>query len=276
MRARVAGNAGSISLTDSLALSVGTVNTVGLTSPGAILLTSSGDIRQAASISTTTTGNAIVLNAAGNFINNAGAAALSSPNGRWLVYSTDPALDTFGGLASSNLALWGKTSANYAPGSVVETGNRYMFGLVPTIAVGGDALAKIYGFDLTLNPPIPTINGLINAAAYGNVFSQDVITGTASVTSTGFAANAAISATPYPVIVGAGTLVAPVGYGPASYVASSVVVLAPTVLNEIAGITMMFSPDTGSRGDKDKGVILAIADSKLGNVPAAQQLPMCR
>jgi hypothetical protein len=79
-------------------------------------------------------GNAIVLNAGkGNFTNGAGPAALTVTSGRWLVYSTDPALNTFGGLISGNLDLWGKTYATYAPGSVVETGNRYLFALTPTL-----------------------------------------------------------------------------------------------------------------------------------------------
>ena len=82
-------------------------------------------------------GNGIVLNTGtGNFINNAGAAALTANGGgRWLIYSVSPALDTFGGLNSANLALWGKTYATYAPASVVETGNRYLFSLTPTLTV---------------------------------------------------------------------------------------------------------------------------------------------
>ena len=263
--ATVAGNAGSISFTDSSALSVGTVNTAGLTSTGAVLLTSGGDISQTASISTTATGNAIVLDAAGNFINKAGAAALSAPNGRWLVYSTDPALDTFGGLMSGNLALWGKTSINYAPGSVVEAGNRYLFSLVPALSVSAD-LVKIYGTDLTLAPPPATINGLIDAAAYGNVFTQDAVTGTASLTSTGFAATAAISVNPYPVIVAAGTLLAPAGYGVTTYITGSVYVLAPAVVDEIVEISNQRPRKTAD------ALALETPPADGGNT---QPIPMC-
>src|SRR5205085_884220 len=44
---------------------------------------------------------AVLLDAGRNFINAAGASAISAGNGRWLIYSTDPAGDTLGGLASN-------------------------------------------------------------------------------------------------------------------------------------------------------------------------------
>ncbi|HEY8034633.1 MAG TPA: filamentous hemagglutinin N-terminal domain-containing protein [Methylobacter sp.] len=92
------------------------------------------------------TGNAIVLNSgSGNFSNYAGVTALSNTGGgRWLVYSTSPTLNTFGGLTSGNSDLWSKTYANYAPANVVETGNRYLFSRIDPIAAqaAADAAAK--------------------------------------------------------------------------------------------------------------------------------------
>ena len=64
----------------------------------AMTLNAGGTITSAA------TGDAIVLS--GNtFVNNAGSNALPAGNGRWLVYSTGPAGNTFGGLASGNNAV---------------------------------------------------------------------------------------------------------------------------------------------------------------------------
>jgi hypothetical protein len=55
----------------------------------------------------------IALAAAGNFINNAGANAISTTdagaNDRWIVYSNTPSSNTFGGLVSGNNAFWSST-----------------------------------------------------------------------------------------------------------------------------------------------------------------------
>ena len=164
-----------------------------------------------------TSTNAIILDAgAGKFINT-GNVAFNVPNGRWLVYSSDPASDTFGGLASGNLPLWGKTYANYAPANVAEAGNRYLFSLVPALNVSAGAHTKLYGADLALSPPPGTITGLVNAAAYGNVFLQEATTGAVSITSPGFATNAGVTASPYAVNVAAGAFVPPAGYGATTY-----------------------------------------------------------
>jgi filamentous hemagglutinin family protein len=113
----------------------GAINMNGTVSAASIYGQGSG-ITLGHAITASGTGDAIILNAGtGNFINNAGATALNNTGGRWLVYSTDPALDTFGGLASGNVALLGKTYATYPPASVVETGNRYLFSLMPTLTV---------------------------------------------------------------------------------------------------------------------------------------------
>jgi len=51
-------------------------------------------------INSSATNTAITLAAGSHFINNAGSDALSAPAGRWLVYSTNPANDKIGSLAS--------------------------------------------------------------------------------------------------------------------------------------------------------------------------------
>ncbi len=192
----------------------GTVSAANIFGQGAgIAIGSSG------SLTSSGLGDAIVLDAgSGNFVNNAGGNVLrNSGSGRWLVYSSDPALNTFGGLGSGNQALWNKTYSNYAGASVVESGNRYLFSLSPTYTVSASAaLTKIYGTDLTLSAPVTSIS-LVDAASFGNVFLQDIATGTASLASAGFAANAPVQSSPYVVTVAAGSVVAPSGYGAATY-----------------------------------------------------------
>jgi filamentous hemagglutinin family protein len=77
-------------------------------------------------LSSTATGNALVLSAT-NFSNTGGSGALSTPNGRWLVYSASPAATTKGGL-TSGFRHYNASYASYAPGSVTETGNGFIYG----------------------------------------------------------------------------------------------------------------------------------------------------
>jgi filamentous hemagglutinin family protein len=86
-------------------------------------------------------GAGVTLTAANNFINNAGAAALSSVSGRWLVYSSDPSLDTRGGLAPQFIQY--AAGAGAAP---LGTGNGFLYRLAPTLAITGltGTVSKVY------------------------------------------------------------------------------------------------------------------------------------
>ena len=170
-----------------------------------------------------------VLAAGGNFINNAGANAIAtSGDGRWLVYSTDPAANTFGGLASGNTALWNKTYAGYPPASVVETGNRYLFGTQPALTVTASNRTKTYGQSLGYASPVEntdyTVTGLVDASSYGNVFTQDSYTGSPVLSSAGAAGDAAVAGSPYAITTAAGTFSAPSGYGATTYAAGTITV----------------------------------------------------
>ncbi|HXV12057.1 MAG TPA: autotransporter-associated beta strand repeat-containing protein [Burkholderiales bacterium] len=87
---------GAAGIVDSGALTLG-ASSVGTLTARAL----GGDLSLNGTITAAGGGDSIVLAAAGNFANNAGAAALNPGAGRWLVYSTDPALDVRGGLAYS-------------------------------------------------------------------------------------------------------------------------------------------------------------------------------
>jgi flagella basal body P-ring formation protein FlgA len=188
------------------------------------------------------TGGQMTINAAGtvtspnialagsNFSNAAGAAALVA-SGRWLVYSADPALNTFGGLNSGNLAQWGRTYVANPPSTISATGNRYVFSKVPqmtaTLAIG--TVNKIYGTDLTGSTPAVNISGLVDAATYGNVFLQDSSGGTATTSSAGYAPTAAVNnSVPYAVSISG--ITAPDGYGPI-ITNDGEVIVAPYVVN---------------------------------------------
>jgi filamentous hemagglutinin family protein len=110
----------------------GVVLKAGSSGTGNITLASGGTIAG---------GTGVTLTAANNFINNAGAGALSAASGRWLVYSSDPALDTRGGLAPQFVQY--AASAGAAP---VVGGNGFLYKLAPTVTITGltGTTSKVY------------------------------------------------------------------------------------------------------------------------------------
>ena len=130
------GSARNATLHDSNALALG-ASTV----TGAFVATAGGSVTLNGVINAGGAGNAIVLAAAGNFVNNAGAAALVPGSGRWLVYSSDPAADTRGGL----LYDFKQYDATYGATPVLGTGDGMLYSLAPTLAVSlGGAVDKVY------------------------------------------------------------------------------------------------------------------------------------
>jgi hypothetical protein len=67
-----------------------------------------------------------ILLSGSTFTNNSGPGALLPGAGRWLIFSNDPATNVFGGLVSTNQALWGQTLASLPPGAV-PAGNNFIF-----------------------------------------------------------------------------------------------------------------------------------------------------
>lgn len=97
-------NSASLIFNRNVATSI--TNTISGT--GSVLAIIAGNLTLASGSSITSSGANIVLSTTGNFINNAGSGALSTTNGyRWIVYSSDPASNTFDGLSSGNKAYWG-------------------------------------------------------------------------------------------------------------------------------------------------------------------------
>jgi filamentous hemagglutinin family protein len=154
----------------------------------------------------------VVLSATGNFINNAGAGAVSTPAGNWEIYSASPTGDVFGGLDSGQTAIWNTTfSGTVSPTTV----NRYLFAFQPTITVTSGDLTKSYGQDVTsLVATDFTITGLQPgvAGAFVGDTPGSVFSGTPSVTSLGAPARASVAGSPYSITVGQGTFAASDNY----------------------------------------------------------------
>lgn len=234
---------------------------------GTITAASSGagvSIGAGGSLTSVAAGNAVVLTASTAFANNAGSGAISAAGGRWLIYSSDPASDTFGSLSSGNLALWNKTYTGYAPASVVEVGNRYLFANQPTLTVTADNKTKVYGDSVALTS---TVTGLVNASTYGGVFTQDAYSGTLALTSSGTALTSGVTGSPYTIMAAAGTFAVPTGYGTTSYVNGALTVTArPISVSANAGQTKIY-------GDADPALAYTVG---LGNLMNGDTLALAR
>jgi hypothetical protein len=152
-------------------------------------------------ITATDSGNALIINAGRNFINNAGAGALdtSHASGRYLVYSTDPAGNTLGGL-TPDFKRYNKTYAGYAPGSVSETGDGFLYSIAPTLTVTANNATRVYG---DANAFTASITGFIDGDSAGTAVS-----GAASYSGAAQSSNVGS----YTITPSLGTLASDLGY----------------------------------------------------------------
>jgi len=208
-------------------LTIGTVDGVsGIASSGnTVLVQNTGDIALTQAVSGTGSGNTVVL-VGQNFSNMVGASAINPGAGRWLVYSTTPSSNTFGGLASGNNAVW-NSSYSLNPPATIAAGNRYVFSAQPTVNVTATAQTKVYDATAAFATPSYTTTGLVDASTYGGVFLQDTLTGALAISSP------AKDVGSYSIVQG--TLGAPSGYLFGTYTGASATV-TPASLT-VGGVT---------------------------------------
>ena len=156
----------------------------------------------------------ITLASGANFINNSGSSALSSSSGNWLVYSSAPSGNTFGGLDSGNTAIW---NTAFVSGSSIPTlnaavsGNRYVFAQAQNITITTTSDTTAYGTVKSLSGAF-SISGANSAVA--NAFLADT-TATSifgsngpTITSTGYLSGTqtnSVSGGPYTITASGGT-----------------------------------------------------------------------
>ncbi|MBI1205279.1 MAG: hypothetical protein GC182_22475, partial [Rhodopseudomonas sp.] len=199
--------AGSLSLYDKTNLVINGA----ITANGGVLIRSAGALSLYGAVSSSASGNAVVLDAGTNFSNSAGASAISTPNGRWIVYSNSPTYDLFGNLDSGNYAIFGATSATLGYDSV-SAGNRYVFAQSPVLTVTSISDSKTYGdvADVSSDYVITGFKGVANAFLTDTAATS--LSGLLSVTSAGTAADASVSGGPYTITVSQGSLASLNGY----------------------------------------------------------------
>jgi filamentous hemagglutinin family protein len=174
-----------------------------ISSAGSVQIEAGGALTIAASksVSSTATGDAVILATTGNFINDSGAAAVSAANGAWLVYSASPTGDVFDNLNSNNTAIW----STGVGGGVSAAGDRYVFASLPTLTVTSTSASKTYGVDASSQIQSDfTISEAVAGAFLGSV--PVTLTGAPSLASAGAVGTASVLGGPYAITVSAGSL----------------------------------------------------------------------
>lgn len=128
---------------------------------------SSGDLILSGGIAASGNGTAITLSAGRRFDNGAGAV-LSTPNGRWLIYSDSPSKNALGGL-TADFKHYGCDGEGCKDGFIESsaTGNGLLYAVTPVLSVTPDTLSSVYGDSVTFSS---TYSGFIdgdNATAAG-------------------------------------------------------------------------------------------------------------
>ncbi len=153
-------------------------------------------------LTSTGTGNAMTLVTNTSFTNNYGAGALTSNNGgRWLVYSNDPAND-FRNNQAYNFKLYNAGYGTYAPASVTQTGNGFIYTIAPTLTIAALDTTRPYG------------SNYFNYTITGYVDGDNASTALSGALSFSSAADQTTNAgaTVYPFTISQNTLTSPYGY----------------------------------------------------------------
>ena len=140
----------------------GAFNVGGYTATNSLRLIATGGITLNGGVSANGSGDAVVL-AGSAFTNNAGPTAVSAPNGRWLIYSTNPASDNRGGLVHD----FKQYNAAYGVAPVAGTGDGFLYSIAPTITPSlAGTTSKVY--DGTTTAMLTTANYAVTGAIDGD------------------------------------------------------------------------------------------------------------
>jgi len=147
------------------ALTIGTVEGLnGIAATGTAKVRTVGDTADITLSQAVSGTYGVTLATGGNFINQAGVDALASSDGRWLVYSQDPAKDGRGGLDYDFIEY----NKKYDGAPTPETGNGFLYTLAPTVTIGlTGTVSKQYDTTTTalLTDDNYSINGAVNGDA---------------------------------------------------------------------------------------------------------------
>lgn len=139
----LAASTGSVDYRQAGSLSVGTVGVAGVTTTGSARIETTGtsaNLTLNNAVTSSATGDAVVLKAGsanaagvatgGQLVNNVGASGIQASNGRYLVYSGDPA-STLEGVSGYSKRY--NSDASYQPAA--DSGNLFLYRVAPTLTI---------------------------------------------------------------------------------------------------------------------------------------------
>jgi hypothetical protein len=177
----------------------------GVSSGGQLILAAAGNLTLAGGAVVTGLGagpDAVVLAAGSNFVNNSTNAAVLAPNGRWLIFSTNPANSVTGGLAGSPLYNQSFDFAHDSHAPIANSGNRFVYSFAPKLTVTPNAVSKTYNGTTQTSDGFFAITGFVNGDDPNLAYS-----GMAAISGSGRNAGS------YMLTASLGTLASDYGYG---------------------------------------------------------------
>ncbi|GLQ89873.1 YDG domain-containing protein [Dyella flagellata] len=121
---------------------------------GKVVMDAGGANLTIASGASITGGAGVTLATSANFVNSAGSAAVKTgTSAPWLIYSTNPTLDTTGGLTPSFIQY----NAPYQT-AAAASGNGFLYSVAPTLTVSGLAGSVSKTYDGTTSAPLVAAN----------------------------------------------------------------------------------------------------------------------
>ncbi len=250
LAASTVGNALTVDATgggSTLTVNGGAVNAT------SILLTADSDITLDSGTVLTASGSGNSLTIAttnnGDFINNAGAGALSAASGRWLIYSSDPATTTLGGLVPDKKRY--NTTYPTIPGNFLATDNGVLYNIAPTLTITADDKARTYGDS---NPALTfASSGYIDGDTAGTALTGGLTTTATSTSNVGA----------YPITQG--TLADLLGYSISFTNGTLTVNTRPITLTADAGQTKVYGNSDPALTQTITSGSLAGSDSLTGS-----------
>ncbi|WP_416637792.1 YDG domain-containing protein [Pseudomonas sp. OHS18] len=161
---------GNIQVDGALSNSNGSGHVLAQAGVGDVVIGSGGTVTAQGS------GDAVVLAAQRNFVNQAGANALAATNGRWLTYSSSPSDDVRGGLD----VAFKQYAAQYGD-TVLGSGNGHLYTYAPKVKVelqgevrktyDGNAVASVSDANFAMSGAID--GDTIDVLSFGNAYYAD-------------------------------------------------------------------------------------------------------
>lgn len=152
-----------------------TINQPLLRTAGAIQLKAGGTVLLNAPIQSNTTGNAVIVaSTGGNIVNTVSSNGISTPNGRWLLYSGTPNDSTIN--LTPTQTYFNRTFTGYPPSSLSTTGNLLLYQHSPTLTVMGNNFNRLYG------DSNPTLGYTLIGGLLAGHTSTDALTGNVTTT----------------------------------------------------------------------------------------------